>query len=383
MPATSALGEDQAGHATEALAEAARLMTVCNACRYCEGLCAVFPAMEMRRTFTDGDLNYLANLCHSCGACYVDCQFSPPHEFNINVPRVLGEVRAQSYADYAWPPALSGLFARNGLAIGLIAALSVAAFIAGFVAWHDPPALFAVHTGPGAFYRLMPHNVMVAIFGAAFLYAIVASAMGMRAFWRDIGESAATLTQPASLWQAVKDAATLRHLDGGGAGCFNEEAPTDRRRLYHHLTFYGFLLCFASTSAATVYHYALGRAAPYAWYDVPVVLGTLGGLGLMVGPVGLLAAKLRRESQMLDRASLGMDVAFLAMLFLTSLTGLALLVLRETAAMGLLLALHLGVVLALFLTFPYGKFVHGLYRFLALVRYASEKRSLARGAGSD
>src|SRR5262245_51897207 len=81
--------------------EAARLMTVCNSCRYCEGLCAVFPAMEMRRLFPRGDLNYLANLCHGCGACYVDCQFSPPHEFNVNVPRVLAEVRTDSYAAYA------------------------------------------------------------------------------------------------------------------------------------------------------------------------------------------------------------------------------------------------------------------------------------------
>jgi citrate/tricarballylate utilization protein len=376
MPATSAQGEDRTGHETATLEEAARVMTVCNACRYCEGLCAVFPAMEMRRTFADGDLNYLANLCHSCGACYVDCQFSPPHEFNINVPRVLGEVRAQSYAAYAWPSALSGLFVRNGLAIALITALSVAAFIAGFVAWHDPAALFAVHTGPGSFYRLMPHNVMVGIFGAAFLYAIVASVMGMRAFWRDIGEPAATLVQPDSLWQAVKDAATLRYLDGGGAGCYTaDDAPADRRRLCHHLTFYGFLLCFASTTAATFYHYLAGRAAPYAWYDLPVMLGTLGGIGLLVGPAGLMAAKLRRNPDLADRASLGMDIAFLVMLFLTSLTGLALLALRETAAMGLLLALHLGVVLALFLTFPYGKFVHGLYRFLALVRYARERRA--------
>jgi citrate/tricarballylate utilization protein len=370
-------------HAPEALAEAARLMTVCNSCRYCEGLCAVFPAMEMRRAFTAGDLNYLANLCHSCGACYVDCQFSPPHEFNVNVPRVLAEVRAASYAAYAWPRALSGLFARNGLAVSLIAAVSVAAFIAGFVCWHDPSALFAAYSGPGAFYRLMPHNAMVAMFGGAFLYAVVALVAGMRAFWRDIGEPAATLAQPASLWQATADAMTLRYLDGGGVGCYNaDDKPADPRRIHHHLTVYGFLLCFAATATATVYHYLLGRPAPYAWYDLPVVLGTLGGIGLVVGPVGLLAAKTRRDPELADPSSFGMDVAFLAMLLATSLTGLALLALRETVAMGILLALHLGVVFALFLTFPYGKFVHGLYRFLALVRYAKERRTLSTGPAS-
>ena len=43
-------------------------------------------------------------------------------------------VRGDSYAAYAWPRVLRGLFARNGLAISIIAALSVAAFIIGFVA---------------------------------------------------------------------------------------------------------------------------------------------------------------------------------------------------------------------------------------------------------
>src|SRR6516162_6054082 len=116
-------------HATESLAEADRVMTVCNSCRYCEGLCAVFPAMEMRRVFADADLNYLANLCHACGACYIDCQFAPPHEFDVNVPRVLAKVRAESYAYYAWPRFLSGLFVRNGLAVSLTMAASTAAFV--------------------------------------------------------------------------------------------------------------------------------------------------------------------------------------------------------------------------------------------------------------
>ena len=367
-------------HASATLEEADRLMTVCNSCRYCEGLCAVFPAMEMRRSFSDGDLNYLANLCHSCGACLPDCQFAPPHEFNVNVPKTLAKLRGDTYQAYAWPRPLSGLFERNGLAISLIAALSVAVFIAGFVGWNDPAVLFGVHTGPGAFYRLMPHNAMVLVFMLASLYTVLAIGMSIRAFWRDIGEPAATLRQGASVWQAIKDACTLRYLDGGGVGCMNDDdAPTDRRRLYHHLTFYGFMLCFAATSVATVYHYLVGREAPYFWYDLPVILGTLGGIGLVIGPAGLLAAKWRRDPLLLDQTRMGMDVAFLVMLFLTSATGLLLLVLRATPAMGVLLAVHLGVVFSLFITMPYGKFMHGIYRFLALVRYAKEKREMEGG----
>jgi len=365
MPATS----------DASLEEAERLMTICNACRYCEGLCAVFPAMELRRTFDKGDLNYLANLCHSCGACYYDCQFSPPHEFKVNVPKTLAEVRSNSYQRYAWPGFLSGLFARNGLVIATAAALSVAGFIAGFIAYNDPTILFGTHTGPGAFYKLMPHDAMVMLFGGVFLYAILAMVMGLRTFWCNIGEPRSTLTETRSLWQAMKDAGRLSYLDGGGVGCMNEdEEPTDTRRTYHHLTFYGFMLCFAATSIATLYHYLLGREAPYPWYDLPVVLGTIGGIGLLIGPMGLLKAKMNRDEALRDEPRAGMEVAFLAMLFFTSLTGLALLFLRETPAMGLLLALHLGVVFALFLTLPYGKFVHGLYRFAALVRYAKERK---------
>ena len=42
--------------------------------------------------------------------------------------------------------------------------------------------------------------------------------------------------------------------------------------------------------------------------------------------------------------------------------------------MGVLLVIHLGAVLALFLTLPYGKFVHGIYRTAALLKYAVESR---------
>jgi citrate/tricarballylate utilization protein len=355
-----------------ALTEADRLMTICNACRYCEGLCAVFPAMEMRRTFASGDLNYLANLCHQCGACYSDCQYSPPHEFGVNIPAALAKLRNESYAAYAWPKCLSGVFERNGLAVTLATALGVAGFIVGFVAWSDPAALFARNAGN--FYRVMPHNAMAGLFGAVALFCILAFVMSLKAYWRDIAgpQSAPGL---AGFGQAVADTMHLKYLHGGGGGCTSEnDAPSPARRIFHHFTFYGFLFCFAATSVATLYHYAFGWHAPYALLSLPVVLGTIGGIGLIVGPLGLLVLQAKRDPVLTDTTHRGMNTAFIVMLLLTSVTGLLLLVLRDTAVMGLLLAVHLGVVLGLFLSLPYGKFVHGLYRFLALVKYAGERR---------
>ncbi len=94
-----------------------------------------------------------------------------------------------------------------------------------------------------------------------------------------------------------------------------------------------------------------------------------------VGPIGLLVAKARRAKDFIEERQLGMDAGFTVMLLLTAVAGLLLLVLRQTSAMNPLLALHLGVVFALFITLPYGKFVHGIYRFAALVRYEQEQRT--------
>lgn len=358
-------------HATEMLKEADRLMTVCNSCRYCEGLCAVFPAMEMRRAFGDGDLDYLANLCHACGACYVDCQFSPPHEFNVNVPRTLAALRTESWSRYAWPSAFSGLFHRNGMAIALVVAASVAVFLFAFN--RAGPAFSAPADAPGGFYRIMPHDFIAWLFSGVFLFALLALFMSLRNFWKETG-SGDVNGSAGSIWQAIRDAASLRYLDGGGVGCYNkDDRPNDNRRFFHHLTFYGFMLCFAATSVGTLYHFLLGRDAPYPWWDLPVVLGTIGGLGLVIGPIGLIFARKRRDPALLNDSSSGMDAAFVLMLLLTATTGLALLFLRATSAMAALFAIHMGVVFALFLTLPYSRFVHGLYRFAALVRYARER----------
>jgi citrate/tricarballylate utilization protein len=361
---------------SDALNEGERAMTICNACRYCEGLCAVFPAMELRRGFAAADLDYLANLCHSCGACYYDCQFAPPHELAVNVPRAFEQLRGSSYRMLAWPGGSASFFDHHALLASTLTAMSVAGFIVGFAAWNEPGVLFAPHVGPGAFYRIVPHGLLVTLFGAAFGYAVLALTMSLRKFCRALPSSPGDAHTPGAVSTALADAATLRNLRGGGGGCHNaDDKPVDSRRIFHHLTAYGFLACFAATAVATVYHYGLGRIAPYAWYDLPVILGSLGGLGLLIGPAGLVRAKFRRDAELTDSSSHGIELAFLTMLFGTSLTGLLLLALRETPAMGVLLAVHLGFVLSFFLTLPYGKFVHAGYRVVALLEHRREQIS--------
>ena len=142
----------------------------------------------------------------------------------------------------------------------------------------------------------------------------------------------------------------------------------------HHFTFYGFMLCFAATSVATLYHYLLDMPAPYDLPSLPKLLGGIGGVSLAIGTAGLWRLNLRRHPLHGDAAQKPMDRAFIALLFLTATSGLALWAARGTAGLPLLLCLHLGAVMALFATLPYGKFAHGIFRTASLLRHAVEKR---------
>jgi len=369
----------------ELIEEAQRVLSICNACRYCEGYCAVFPALERRLEFDENDVHYLANLCHNCGACLYACQYAPPHEFQLNFPRVLAQARRETYRKYAWPGFLAAAFERNGVAVSLAVAASFAAVFLFTARYADPGRFFAAWSDlQGSFYALMPHEVMAGAFGAVFAAVLWALAMSFARFWPDMGAEAVEFFQAPSLANATWDALGLRYLDGGGEGCtYPDERASFARRNFHHFTFYGFALCFGATAVATLYHYVFGWKAPYPFYSLPVLLGLFGGLGLAIGPIGLLWLRGRSDPVLGDPRQRGMDSGFLVLLMATSLTGLALLFMRETRAMGVLLAVHLGCVLALFVTLPYGKFVHALYRFAALVRFHVERRRPLPGLDTE
>jgi citrate/tricarballylate utilization protein len=362
---------------TDAMRKAEHEMVVCNACRYCEAYCPVFQAMELRVTFPRADLTYLANLCHNCGECLYACQYAPPHEFNIDVPRTLSRVRVESYESFAWPSFAAVAFRRPwtttlvALATGGLTCAPVArAFMA------------RATSQPADFYSVIPHDVMVTLFGVVGLFVVTAIVIGHRRFAgrANPGDSRASHEglrhgRLVSRQRAVRDVLSLKHLHATGEDCVDaEEQRRPWRRWLHHCTFYGFALCFASTTVAAIYHLVFGWIAPYGYMSLPVVLGTAGGLGLVIGPAGLLVLDRRRDAALTDASERSLGFAFLTMLLLTSVTGLLLLVLRERPIMPTLLVVHLAIVLALFITFPYGKFVHGIYRGAALLKFRREEQ---------
>lgn len=346
--------------------EARRQVEICNACRYCEGYCDVFPALMQQKIYADGDITQLANLCHNCRGCYYACQYTEPHEFALNLPRALAEARVESWERFACPQALGGMFHRHGMAVA-------AALVAGFAA-----LILMVQVLPGGgdgFYAYLGHTMMISIFLPAFVLPLAAIGVGLTRYWREVG---GTRIRWRHLRHALASAGRLRNLSGGqGQGCNFEKGDrfSDARRYCHQAVLYGFLLCFAATSSGTIMHYVFGMQAPYGFFSLPKLLGLPGGLMLVVGGAGLAWLKTRAEPTLGSSDTWGADMAFVLVLGFTGLSGLMLYAAHDTGGVPALLALHLGAVFAFFLLTPYSKMAHGFYRLAALIRDAQEHAS--------
>ncbi len=344
--------------------EARRQAEICNACRYCEGYCSVFPALHTRRAFSDGDITQLANLCHNCRGCYYACQYTEPHEFDLNLPKALAEVRRDSWERFSWPQPMARLFHAHGgsIALALVAGLAL-------LFW----AVRAIGSSGGeGFYAALSHNAMVAIFLPAFLYPFASLCIGLRRYWREVG---GRRIRPGDLAAALKMAGKMTDLAGGhGDGCNFEEGDrfSHARRFAHQSIMYGFLLCFAATCAGTTMHYLFGMPAPYPLLSIPKLLGVPGGVLLTLGCGWMSILKIRSDPELGDSRAWRGEIGFIMLLGFVALSGLVLYAFGKTALMSALLAIHLGSVLTFFLLTPYTKMVHGFYRLAALVRFAQE-----------
>jgi citrate/tricarballylate utilization protein len=356
-------------------AEASRQLTICNACRYCEGYCAVFPALERLSEITRGDVTHLADLCHDCRDCYTACMYAPPHEFAVNVPAAFSAVRRHTYDEYLPRLPWAAGPARRRVAM-LVAGLAAVVALALL-------GVLAGGTGAdasGSPYRVIAYPALLVAVGLPALWSIVVMAGSAARYWRATGGRG--LTRPGVLISALGKAASLRNLRGGGADCsYPADEPSAARRRLHGLVAWGFVACAGSTVAAAISQDIAGDPPPYPVVSAPVLLGIVGGAGLVLGCAGLL--RLRRSAASADAAMAvavatagsaredpalaSRGYALLAALLLLAATGLLTLVVRDTAAFGPVLIVHLAAVVACFAIAPYTKFMHVIYRFLALV----------------
>jgi citrate/tricarballylate utilization protein len=287
----------------------------------------------------------------------------------------MAQLRLETYHEFCWPESFKNSFRHNVFFTTLTTLLCLTVIFGALLMLRDKEIFFSSHVGAGAFYSVIPYSVLVSIALLLALGVLVIFAGELKMFRRGTGGNHKDFLDLRAHAVAASDVLRLKYLAGGGHGCnYPDERFSMLRRWLHHLVFYGFALCLGATAAAACYEHFLQRQPPYAVFSLPVILGAIGGIAMLLGTSGLLYLKSRMDQAPAAGKSTVMDIGFLGLLFMVNLTGLILLILRETSAMGTLLALHLGFVASLFLTAPYGKFVHAVFRYAALVQNAAEQK---------
>ncbi|EAI8392306.1 tricarballylate utilization 4Fe-4S protein TcuB [Campylobacter coli] len=350
---------------TKIYEDANKSCIICNSCRYCEGLCAVFPAMEKKREFSLTDMDYLANLCHQCSECFYDCQYAPPHEFNVSIPKQFAALRQYSYEKYSFPNFLGSAFGKNAVLTTIVLILCL------FFGFWSASSYDGENTN-GNFFAVVSYEYMVSVFSIVSLLVCIALFGGIIKFYRAIEIKNVNFKV---FVQSIKDAMTLKYLGGyKNEGCtYPNEKRSNIRKTFHHFTAYGFLFCFIATCLGAIYHHFLNLVAPYDITQLPKIFGILGGIMLCIGSLGLFVLKCIADKNIIDEQSVSMDYTFIFMLFLVSFTGILLMFLKHSFFLSYALWFHLSCVLAFFIMMPYSKFIHMFYRFIALLKYNSEE----------
>ncbi len=351
--------------------EAERQLNVCNSCRYCEGYWPVWPALTLRTELPAADLTHLANLCHDCRDCFSACMYTPPHEFDINPPAIFAALRERTYQEYVWPArAPAWARGRRGVAGAFVIVAVLIVALSLLISGRTPYG-----STRGSAYELLQHWVLVGVVAAPAVWSVLALVLGARRYWSDTHGSFRDLLDGRLWLTTAGQAARLTHQSGGGVGCdYPGDTPSSARRSWHHFVSYGFALTFVSTISAAVSEYFLNRLPPYPYLSVPVITGTVGGVAMTIGCLGLLALKRRSDPIQTTPTMRAADYGFIGALLALAVTGLLVLALRTTPAFAPLLVVHLTAVIICFGIAPYTKFVHWIYRVLAIYKDNLEVR---------
>lgn len=337
-------------------AEASRQLQLCNACRYCEGYCAVWESLDRRNEIGRNDILYFSSLCHDCGQCYTVCPFTEPHEYALNIPKALGSVRLDSYSVNIWPGFLKGLIKFPSLFTSIILALSMTSTF-----------LFVLITkgtltGSLTFSQVIsPFDYRLATL-SIYSFVLVLWAIEGHRYWSQINIGTKQKTGLSAIFGGLSDAFGHENFKGGGAGCtYPDSRRKSFRLIFHPMVLFGFLIALVSISF-------------YPAFGLPFrILYLLGSAMMFFGSAGLMYGRTLSDRTRETPGMIRIDFPFTLLLNLGGLTGIVLVVFYGSGFDWSVFLIHDALIFTLFLLAPFGKFIHPLFRILALVKNRAER----------
>ena len=340
----------------------------CYQCATCSVVCALapedapFPRRQMLRAQWGLTDQVMADpaiwLCHNCGDCTTHCpRGAKPGE-------VLAALRNKAIRHFAVPRFLGALLSRPA---GLVALLLTGALVFGALALVGPMGKSDAAAPERAFEfaNLYPLWLIETFFFSLSGLIVVAFLAGIARFVRALRASGAdgpilTGLVPAGL-------AIMAH--SRFAQCGQERG----RYIGHLATFWGFLgLAGVSTVVGFATMFGV-METPLAQTNPLKILGNASGLAAIVGVVLLLADRVRDPIK--RAASTYFDWFFVWALTGVIATGALIQFLRLAQAvpwMYVWYVVHLVLIFALFVSAPYTKFAHAVYRTVAMA--ASDRK---------
>jgi quinone-modifying oxidoreductase subunit QmoC len=370
----------------------------CYQCATCSSVCelapanAPFPRRQVLMAQWGLEDQLVADpgpwLCHQCNDCSVRC----PRE--VNPGDVMSAVRAMAVEKLAFPGFLGSMVGNVNKTWPLLVitpivfwfALLIAITGLGEIDGHntlEPSALL------GQFFwdSYVPHSLIYIVYFAATGWVALALFVQGSKFWKMLGTKQ---KRNGTLIGALVGVFVSIALHSKFASC---DHGVPKRRWGHFLLMWGFVGAAVTSGWAVVYLY--GDTIFFSWffkifpfekpgYPVEIthwvkLLGNASAIALVVGGL-LLWINRRTTGDKLVGSTNPFDRFFLWVVLAVIGTGVFTEVLRFVPGISPMIGfgvyiLHLGIVLCLFLTLPYSKFAHILYRTLAMAHERLTEKS--------
>ena len=342
----------------------------CYQCATCSSVCelapaeAPFPRRQMLWAQW-GLMDRLAAdpsvwLCHQCNDCNVRCpRDAQPGD-------VMQTLRAMVVERLAFPSFLGKLVGSVRFTWPVLVGVPIAFWFV-LVAISNGFAVPGVH-GESSFVEgrfhydsFIPHGLIYAVYFPVAAWVALAAWVSGRRFWTLLGSRGARRSGSflGKLVPALVEIAAHTRF----ASCSGQA----QRRWGHFGVLWGFVGAAVTSGLLVVYLYG------FDMYPLPLThwvkwLGNISAVLLVVGGAMLLLNRIKADRQ--SGSSTAFDSFFLGIVLAVIATGVlteAGRFLFDPVMACAVYVVHLGVVLSLFLTFPYSKFAHLLYRTLAMV----------------